>query len=170
MWVTILGFVGKLFGDMVTGWFKSEKAVEADWKAKTYEGKMRSYKSSATVEKKIANVEVKPEDVPTDAKGWNNGAGLVLLCMALMFTSGCSLFTRYVEVKDRKPIIETTPRPELSEGKFNEREQKLVKYSVTLETKITTYNDWAKAQNIENEYEDAENDEDTDRNGSTEPE
>lgn len=155
MWETIISVVGSLIADIFTGWFKAEKKVEAEWKSRTLEGKLESYRKSDKVEKEIR--KAKPVVVPKTASEWNRGVGRVaapiLLLFLILILSGCSLFTRYVQVADRKPIIETPERPVLEEDPpFNERETKLVNYAVDLETRITKYNEWANKENIENGY------------------
>ena len=147
----VLGFVANIF----TGWFSNEKKIEAEWKSRTYEAKMKSYRSSDKAEREIK--KAKPVETPKNARAWNRGVGRVavplLFLFLILFLSGCTLFTRYVEVADRKPIIEIPERPELAEEpEFNEREVKLVNYAVELETKLTKYNEWANEENIKNGY------------------
>lgn len=153
MWATIIGVVGKLFADIVLGIFTNEQKVEAEWKVRTYEGKMNSYASSNSVEKAIKKTTAK--EVPADGAAWNKGVGrpaglFLLVCVALLL-SGC---IRYVYVADRKPEIELPERPTVDEtNPFTDRETTLVKYAVDLEAKITTYNEWARRENVKNGYE-----------------
>lgn len=82
---------------------------------------------------------------------------LVVLSVFLLTVAGCwppKLFTRYIYVEDKKPLIEKPDRPDLPENPptFTEREQILVNYTVSLEALIDEYNEWAVEENIENEY------------------
>lgn len=145
----VLGF----FADYVKMWYDGEKKAEAEWNAKTREGQLRSVIDADKIE--VAISTVKPV-VPATPSGWNAGRAVSVLVLGLLLVSlsGCTLFTRYVYVADKKPVIDLPDRPVLSDDPpFTEREKKLVTYAVDIESKTRTYNEWAHEQNRTNGYE-----------------
>jgi len=85
---------------------------------------------------------------PITPRAWNAGKrmfGLALALGALLFLSGCLVQTVYVQPP--LVIIEIPKRPQISEEPFNEREQAIISYAITLETRISAYNYHAREQN-----------------------
>lgn len=156
MWTAIITAVLKVFGDIITNIFTNEQKVQAELKAKTYEEKMNSYVRSEAAEKAIE--KSKPTEAVKTPSAWNAGVGrplpVLFLLLSILTLSGC---VRYVYVNDRKPVIEIPERSVLeTEPAFTDRELKLVDYAQNLESRIGTYNEWAKAENVRNGYAKAE--------------
>lgn len=158
MWADIIGVVLKatlsFFKDWLTSWYTEAKAKTDEWNAKTFKAQLESVVEADKIEVKIR--DAKPTTVPETPMDWNKPRVVPVLLLpvllaASLFLQGC--FVRYVTVPDKKPIIDVLERPVLEETPpFTDREKKLVKYAVELETKIDTYNKWAHTQNIEHGY------------------
>jgi hypothetical protein len=80
---------------------------------------------------------------------------MFVLVLLLACSSGCALFTKYVDVPSKHPYIEAQSRPALPHDPpaWSDRETILVNYALDLEAKIGAYNKIAHDENVRNGYE-----------------
>ena len=148
-------------------WWTQEKRTQAEWLAKTREGQLESLKSTLEIETKLNdsfNVEHAASSLPSPS-AWNAGkseqtspgearrggrASLMIVVFMLVFFPGCLIRTVYVE--SRWPVLPRPSRPVVSEEPWTPREEKLVKYSISLEEVLGSYNEEARSHNAANGY------------------
>ena len=149
----MLGAIVKALLGFFKLWYDGERREAAEWEAKAMRGKVESIKTSDAVERRIGIAT--PLEVPTTAAAWNKkarrGAGLLLLLCFIL--PGC-LFTKYVHIEGKWPVIGAPARPMIPSEpiELTVRERILVGYSMVLEVKIDVYNKEARAHNVEHGY------------------
>ena len=102
--------------------------------------------------KAIKYAASKDHPIPSPSE-WNKGVGLLIIISTIIIT-GCESQQHVTYIQSRLPIIEPPARPTIVIGNdtWTDRDEALVRYSMSLEQAIKAYNQYAKDTNDRNGY------------------